>query len=132
MNERPPGDDVVTWHRTFAAEANDRAWTLSERRDLTTDERVELLDAAHAAAYHWRQIGSEAQIAQADLLLGWVHALLGHGRLAMRFATMAFDHVSGWRTVGGRVRARDRGERGCRVGRRGAPRAALRGGEGAG
>jgi len=94
LNGGSPGDDGGTWHRTFAAEANDRAWTLSEMRDLTTDEEAELLDAAHAAAHHWRRIGSEAQIARANLLLGRVHALLGHGRLAMHFATTAFDSIT--------------------------------------
>jgi hypothetical protein len=89
-----PADEERKWRRRFAAEANDRAWTLTEKAELTADERTELLYAAFAAAHHWSQIGTEDQIAQAELLLGRVHALLGHGDLAMRFATAAFESIT--------------------------------------
>lgn len=94
MPEEPTEDQLRTWHRRFAVEANNRAWTLCEKSDLTSEERSELLDAAHAAAHHWQKIGTEALVAQAHLLLGRVHALLGHGPLAMKFATAAFDSIT--------------------------------------
>jgi hypothetical protein len=94
MPEQPTEEDLRKWHRRFAVESNNRAWTLSEKRELTTEEMSELLDAAHAASHHWSKIGTAAQIAQADLLLGRVHALLGHGELAMKFATAAFDSIT--------------------------------------
>ena len=51
-------------------------------------------DVAHASAHHWSKVGTAAQIAQAELLLGRVHALLGHAGLAMQFATSAFNSIS--------------------------------------
>ena len=90
----PPGsEEASTWHRRFGAGANDRAWTLTEQSSLSPSEESELLDAAHAAAFHWRQIGSESEVAHAELLLGRAHALLGNGMLAMRFARSAFDAI---------------------------------------
>jgi hypothetical protein len=94
MPERPSEQDMTMWHRRFAAEANDRAWTLSERADLEVEEKTELVYAAYAAAHHWSKVGTHEQVARAELLLGRVHALLGHGDLAMRFATVAFKSIT--------------------------------------
>ena len=94
MTEQPSEQDRKQWHRRFAVEANNRAWTLTEQPHLTADERAELLDAAHAAAHHWNQIGTATQVAQAELLLGRVHAILGHADLALQYATSAFNAIT--------------------------------------
>jgi hypothetical protein len=88
-----PTEEIRTWHRKFAVEANNRAWALSEKTELATTERTELLYAAYAAAHHWSKIGTEEHAARAELLLGRIHALLGHGDLAMTFATAAFNSI---------------------------------------
>jgi hypothetical protein len=67
---------------------------LSEKPELTSEERTELLDAAHAAAHHWRRIGTAGQVAQADLLLGRAHAIVGNGTLARKFAKAALDFTT--------------------------------------
>jgi len=51
-----------------------------------------MLDAAHASALHWRRIGTELNVARAEMLLGHVHALLGHGDLALRHAGASFAY----------------------------------------
>ena len=94
MPEQPTEEDLKTWHRRFAVEANNRAWALSEKPELTPTEQSELLHAAHAAAHHWSKVGTAVHVARAELLLGRVQALLGHGTLAMTFATAAFDSIS--------------------------------------
>ena len=94
MPEQPTEEDLKKWHRRFAVEANNRAWTLSEKRELTSGEQTELLYAAYAAAHHWSRIGTAVQVAQAELLLGRAHAVLGHGELAMKFATAAFNSIT--------------------------------------
>ena len=100
----PSADERVRWQRRFASDANNRAWALAEQATLTPDEQAELLTAAHASAYHWSQIGSHIEKAQAALLLGQVHARLGHGELAMCFASAAYDVLTApgaepWQTV---------------------------------
>jgi hypothetical protein len=94
MPEQPTDESVHAWHRRFAVEANNRAWRLSEKTELATGERTELLYAAYAAAHHWSKTGTEQHTARAELLLGRVHALLGHGDLAMKFATAAFNSIA--------------------------------------
>lgn len=107
MPEQPTEENLKTWHRRFAVEANNGAWTLSEKTELATEEMSELLYAAYAAAHHWSKIGTEEQIAHAELLLGRVHALLGHGELAMKFATAAFNSMTSRNSEPWELRARD-------------------------
>jgi hypothetical protein len=94
MTTQPEEEEIRQWHKRFAVEANNRAWDLAEQSGLTADEKIELFHTAHASAYHWSQIGTPQQIAQAELLLGHAHATLGNGEVAMEFATSAWDTIT--------------------------------------
>lgn len=94
MSDRPTAEELQQRHRWCAVEANNRAWALSEQPELSVAEQDELLDAAHAAADHWKKVGTPTQVAHANVLLGRAHARLGHGALAMRFATAAFEALA--------------------------------------
>ena len=45
-----------------------------------------MLDAAHASAWHWAQVGNELNRMRATMLLAEVHAVLGHGSVALPLA----------------------------------------------
>src|SRR4051794_18303561 len=94
MQDQANEEEIRKWHRWFGVECNNRAWRLSEQPARSPAEDRELLNAAHAAAFHWSKVGTELHAARADMLLGQVHALLGHGDLAMRYARSAFDFVT--------------------------------------
>jgi hypothetical protein len=85
MADTPPADDIATWQRKTAMRCNNRAWELSVKPRTHTEDR-EMLDAAHAAAFHWGEIGTELNRMRASMLLAEVHALLGNGALALRIA----------------------------------------------
>ena len=89
-----PTDDAAAWHRRFASECNNRAWQLAEAASRTASEDAEMLDAAHAAALHWRAVGTGLHAARATMLLAHVHALLGHGALALAYARASFAFVT--------------------------------------
>jgi hypothetical protein len=91
-----PGNDqeAAAAHRRFAAEANNCAWQLSEAASRSPAEDRDMLEAAHAAAYHWRKVGTEVHAARAEMLLAHVHALLGHGSIAMPYARASFASVT--------------------------------------
>lgn len=79
------GDD----HRRQGIEATNAAWDLLGRDDgLGDDEIDELLERAYAAAYHWRRAGGRGpeHAARASWLISRVHAVLGHGELALHHA----------------------------------------------
>ena len=45
-----------------------------------------MLNAAHASAFHWGQVGNELNHMRAKMLLAEVHAQLGYGQSAMAYA----------------------------------------------
>jgi hypothetical protein len=87
----PADTDPAHWHRFFAASANNGAWTLAELPAAELDARA-LLDAAHAAAWHWLQVGNALNQARARMLLALAHARAGLGTTALAY----MDEVRGF------------------------------------
>lgn len=80
----PQDSKPESWHRFFAASANNAAWTLAELPASDLDSQA-LLDAAHAAAWHWKHIGSELNRMRAQKLLALAHARAGLGTSALAY-----------------------------------------------
>ena len=85
MPHIPEDTDPSQWHRYFAMECNNRAWELAAQNRTPGDD-LEMLNAAHAAALHWGEVGNELNDMRAKTLLAEVHALLGYGPSALSFA----------------------------------------------
>lgn len=94
MADLPTEEETARWQRRLASQANNRGWALAEWGSRTQDEDAEMLHAAHASRHLWSLIGTGKNHALADLLLGHVHALLGHGSSAMQYANAAFSYFS--------------------------------------
>ena len=82
MNNTLNPEELATWQRRLASQANNRAWDLAEALSRTADEDEEMLQAAHAAMYFWRFVGGPRNHAHAAQLLAHVYALLGLGNPA--------------------------------------------------
>jgi hypothetical protein len=91
MTQSTAHPDVQAWHKQVAMQCNNRAWALSVQPRSAAEDR-EMLDAAHASAYHWAQVGTELNRMRATMLLAEVHALLGHGPTALALATEMRDY----------------------------------------
>jgi hypothetical protein len=78
-------DNPERWHKFFGASANNEAWTLVELPAAQVN-RKQVLDAAHAAAWHWQQAGNELNRMRALMLLACAHAHVGLGATAVAFA----------------------------------------------
>jgi hypothetical protein len=85
MSDPNASEEATTWHRRYAAAANNRAWDLSLRKRNAAEDQ-EMLNAAHASAWHWTKVGAELNRMRATLLLAEVHALLGLGQSALVYA----------------------------------------------
>lgn len=85
MLRSPDDTKPENWHRFFAMTANNTAWALAERPATEVDAR-KLLDAAHAAAWHWQAVGNELNRMRAVMLLAQVHAMAGLGTTALQYA----------------------------------------------
>lgn len=90
MTEQFSPEDIQKWHRYFAVECNNGAWQLS--LDAERDARLyELLNLAHAAAYHWSKVGTELNHMRAKLLCAHIHAFCGMGATALDYANECFN-----------------------------------------
>ncbi|HSG90087.1 MAG TPA: hypothetical protein VLA56_12820 [Pseudomonadales bacterium] len=83
MPHVPEQLDPDAWHRYFAMATNNQAWSLAALPERSPEQREEMLDAAHASAWHWRKVGTELQAVRATMLLAEVHALCGWGTAAL-------------------------------------------------
>ena len=83
--DSPENTTPESWHRFFAATANNSAWALAERPARDVDLR-ELLNAAHASAWHWQAVGNELNRMRALMLLAQAHAVAGLGKTALAYA----------------------------------------------
>jgi hypothetical protein len=87
----PSPEEIEKWHRWFAIELSNRAWTIAENPSRTSAEIEEMIHAAHAAALHWSKVGTDLNKALADNLLGQAHAVAGNGKQALHYAGRSYD-----------------------------------------
>ena len=95
MATDPPTDDIESWTKRFASQANNRAWALAEQPARTPHEDDEMLHAAHASRHLWASIGTAKNHALGDLLVAQVHALLRLGPSALHYARAAHGLLTG-------------------------------------
>ena len=74
---KPAPEETAFWQKRLASQANNRAWALADQLSRTPDEDEEMLQAAHAAMFFWKIIGTPKNHAHAAQLLAHVYAL-GH------------------------------------------------------
>lgn len=75
-------------HRRLGVELYNGTWELIERRDRTPEEDDEMLDRAHASAYHWLHAAgaTAANRARSQWLCSRVHAVAGQPEGALHHA----------------------------------------------
>ncbi|MCI4665870.1 MAG: hypothetical protein MRY74_14230 [Neomegalonema sp.] len=72
-------------HRGFAVAFNNRAWAMADAFGAG-DDPTALLNAAHAAAAHWNEIGGPVEKNRAVMLLAYSYVLADVGSLAYPYA----------------------------------------------
>lgn len=90
-------DDIMRWHKRFAADCYNRAWDLMDLAERTAEQDAELLAAAFAQRFHWYQAGDDANKAIADWQVARAASFTGDAEVAVRFAERAVaraEHVS--------------------------------------
>jgi len=84
----PPSLDAAT-HRAMGVGLYNRTWELLEIANRTKAQDDELVDTAHASAWHWRQVGNAANAARSHWLCARVYAVLERGEPAAHHAARA-------------------------------------------
>jgi len=72
--------------RQLAVDLFNQTWTLLELPARTPEQDDELVDTAHASAYHWLQVGTAANRARSQWQLSRVYVLLGRPEPALHHA----------------------------------------------
>jgi hypothetical protein len=81
-----PAFDIEKAHRWFAVEFNNLAWDLYESVARTESDTERMIHAAHAACFHWFEVGIDVNRMRALCLLASAYAAAGLGELAVRYA----------------------------------------------
>lgn len=76
-------------HRALGVGLYNRTWDLLAIEDRTPAQDDELVDAAHASAWHWLQVGNAANLARGHWLCSRVYTVLGRGEAAIHHARRA-------------------------------------------
>jgi DNA-binding transcriptional MerR regulator len=79
--------------RRLGIDLFNKTWTLMERSDRTAEDDDEMLHCAHASAYHWQQVGTQANRARSEWQCSRVNAILGHVGAALRHACRCLELV---------------------------------------
>jgi DNA-binding transcriptional MerR regulator len=87
---QPPTLDPET-HRALGAGLFNRTWDLLEIESRTPAQDDEMVDTAHASAWHWRQVGTVANLARGHWMCSRVYAVVGRGEAAVHHARRAND-----------------------------------------
>jgi hypothetical protein len=72
--------------RQLGVDLFNRAWTLMETDERTAEQDDELINTAHASAYHWAQVGTPANRARSEWQLSRVYTVLGRSEPALHHA----------------------------------------------
>jgi hypothetical protein len=91
MSEQPTQEQIDQWHRWFGIQCNNGTWDLIDKTGRTPLEDSEMLAMAYTSVYHWSKVGKPVHIARGEINLAHVHALLGHGDLALEYATRCLE-----------------------------------------
>jgi len=83
--------DLNATHRWFAIELNNRAWDLVEAAGRTPEETERMIQAAHAACWHWLQIGQPINHLRAEVLLATAYVKAGLAEGAVRYAEKCLE-----------------------------------------
>jgi hypothetical protein len=87
--ETPPVNKDL--HRRLAVDLNQLTWRLLEKPDHTPEEADEMLEAAYASCYHWRQAGTPLEQARGHWLIARVCAVLARPDSALHHARRSLE-----------------------------------------
>lgn len=80
-------------HRRLGIDLFNKTGTLLDRENRTRDEDDELLHCVHASAYHWLQVGTQANRARSEWQCSRVNAVLGRPEAAVAHGERCLELV---------------------------------------
>lgn len=81
-------------HRQTAMALFNRTWELLDQESRSVAENAEMLTAAFASRYHWRQVGEPKNFSVSDWQVSRVAAVLGYPDLAEEYGRRSLEVAS--------------------------------------
>ena len=78
-------------HKEFAVQANGRVWELLGKEQRSQLEDDELLYAAYASCYHWRQVGTGVHQQRGEYMIAKAHISLNNRVESLRHANRVVE-----------------------------------------
>ena len=78
-------------HRQLGVDLYNFTWTLIDKPERTLEESDLMIHAAHASAYHWRQVGEPMNFERSDWQLSRVYSLLDRPEAALYHAERCLE-----------------------------------------
>jgi len=82
-------------HKRLGIDLFNKTWTFLDMENRTRDEDDEMLHCAHASAFHWFHVGTQANRARSEWQVSRVNAVLGRPEAALAHAERCLDLVEG-------------------------------------
>lgn len=89
----PTEQEIERMHRYFAVECNNQAWELAELNSRTPEQSEEMVSLAQTASWHWSKVGKPINEARANMLLGWVHCIIGGKSDALSYTSRVHEQL---------------------------------------
>jgi DNA-binding transcriptional MerR regulator len=90
-------------HRRIGVDLFNKTWTLMEKEDRTAADDDELIHCAHASAYHWLHVGTQANRARSEwqcsrmyTVIGRAEPALHHARRCLAICEASPDELEDW------------------------------------
>ena len=84
-------EEMDKLHREFGVKWYNKTWDYLDKKELTSEEELEMLSVAHASIQHWSFIGKPMNFATGNWQMSRVYTILKEGNLALRYAKACLE-----------------------------------------
>lgn len=84
-------DNLKDLHRELAGKLFNETWDLLDKKGRNDDEDSQMLEKAYASLFHWRQCGTELNVARGQWQISRVNALLEKGDSSLFHAIRSLE-----------------------------------------
>jgi hypothetical protein len=78
-------------HRRLGVDLFNKTWTLMEKDDRTAADDDEMIHCAHASAYHWLHVGTQANRSRSEWQCSRMYTVLGRAEPALHHARRCLE-----------------------------------------
>ena len=79
-------------HKALGIKLFNSTWDLIEKPERTPEDDADMINMAHASAYHWKQVGTPLNFARSEWQISHVYGILNRGEPAIYHASRSLKY----------------------------------------